>query len=1220
MLRSQAELIHSVVAFSREIAGHSGIHRLFLSIVFLLLAIPSAQAVTSTNTTLAVTSVSKTLPSGGTTQIVTLTATVSAGSTPVTPGQVAFCDMSTYCTGAHLYGIAQLTSAGTAVFRYQPFPGALRYKAIFLGTHTYAGSSSAESDLTVNVSVVPTATAASVSQTQFSATVSAFSSAAPTGSVTFTDQNSTNLGDSNLVSNPPAFVMNALVIDNGLTTTQVATLAGDFNGDGVLDFMEQLSPEASPGLPAGSIDVRLGNGDGSFGSAIPCGVSGVPASAFATGDFNGDGILDVVSYSTYFGSPNLLQILLGNGDGTFTPLPAVTIPQFASDNVSLIVGDWNRDGNLDIALTTYNSTSISLLWGNGDGTFSSSISSLSVNTFLSGFITGDFNNDGNPDIAVGEWNSSGGQLSIFYGDGAGNFTKTSVLSALSNFGWPFSLLTSDINNDGYADLLFVTNGRSYVLLGNSTESPTQGVYIPTFAFGASGVPVALADFNGDGVIDVASTSGGKSPVVLQLGYGDGTFSTGPQATVPGLLLSTPLLGDWAGNGVPNLLVSSDVNGKEADYYDYQNYILPPATQSATATLLIPSISVLPPGSYEITASYAGDSAYEPSTASFAYTRSVISTTLRLTASVNPGTYGGAGTLSATLSPSSQGSLTTNGDSVNFLANNVLLGTGTLTSGVATLPMAGIPPGTWSVEAVFAGDNNFTSATSNTINLTMNKASLTVSASNATRSYGVVNPTLTGTTKGAVNGDTFTVTGTTTATSTSPVGSYPIIPTASGTNLGNYSVTAVNGALSVTAATPVISWSTPATISYGTALGTTQLNASSTVPGTFAYSPAAGTLLSAGSHTLSTAFTPTDSTDYTMATNTVSIAITAATPVISWSTPATISYGTALGTTQLNASSTVPGTFAYSPAAGTVLNVGSHTLSTTLTPTDSTDYTTVANTVSITVNKATPAMTLTASSNPSFVSDSVTFIASVTSSVGSPSGTVTCYDGTTSLGSATLSSGSAAFITTLLAAGSHSVTAVYSGDSSFASVTSNSVAEVIEDFTISVSGSGSTTATVAPGGTATYIFTVAPPSSDQSAAPITFSVSGLPSGATGAFSPATLARGSGSTNVTLTVSVPSTAVSREPAFPFHGSKLPFTLAALLLPFAARLRGTGKQLRRFAGGLQLLAIAGLLSLLFACGGSSSSSGGNKSVTPQNYSLTITATSGSLSHTTTVMLVVD
>jgi FG-GAP-like repeat len=611
----------------------------------------------------------------------------------VTPGQVAFCDMSTYCTGAHLYGIAQLTSAGTAVFRHQPFLGALRYKAIFLGTHTYAGSSSAESDLTVNESMVPTGTAASVNQTQFSATVSAFSSAAPTGSVTFTDQNSTSLGDSNLVSNPPTFAMNAFVIDNGLTTTQVAMLAGDFNGDGVLDFMEQLSPSAAPELPAGSIDVRLGNGDGTFGSAIPCGVSGVPPSAFATGDFNGDGILDVVSYSTYSGSPNLLQVLLGNGDDTFTPLPAVTIPQFASGNVSLIVGDWNRDGNLDIALTTYNSTSISLLWGNGDGTFSSSISSLSVNTFFSGFVTGDFNNDGNPDIALGERNGSSGQLSIFYGDGAGNFTKTSVVSAPSSSGLPFSLLTSDINNDGYADLLFVgSSGNTtlgYVLLGNSTESPTQVVYIPTFASGASGVPIALADFNGDGVIDVASTSGGKSPVVLQLGYGDGTFSSGPQATVPGILLSTPLLSDWAGNGIPNLLVSSDVNDKEADYYGYQNYILPPATQSATATLSIPSISVLPPGSYEITASYAGDSAYEPSTASFSYTRNVISTTLSLKASVNPGTYGGPGTLSATLSPFSQGSLTTNGDSVSFLANNVLLGTGTLTSSVATLPMAGI---------------------------------------------------------------------------------------------------------------------------------------------------------------------------------------------------------------------------------------------------------------------------------------------------------------------------------------------------------------------------------------------------------------------------------------------------------------------------------------------------------------------------------------------------
>jgi hypothetical protein len=522
--------------------------------------------------------------------------------------------------------------------------------------------------------------------------------------------------------------------------------------------------------------------------------------------------------------------------------------------------------------------------------------------------------------------------------------------------------------------------------------------------------------------------------------------------------------------------------------------------------------------------------------------------------------------------------------------------------------------------VFAGDNNFTRATSNTINLTMNRASLTVSASNATRSYGVANPTFSGTTNGAVNGDTFAVTGTTTATSTSPVGSYPIVPTASGTSLGNYSVTAVDGTLNVTAATPTITWSAPASISYGTALGATQLNASSTVPGTFAYSPPAGTVLNAGSHTLSTAFTPTDSTNYTMATNTVSIGVTAATPTITWSAPASISYGTALGTAQLNASSTVPGTFAYSPAAGTVLNVGSHTLSTTLTPTDSTDYTTVANTVSITVNKTTPAITLTASSNPSFVSDSVTFIASITSSVGSPSGIVTFYDGTISLGSANLSSSSAAFITTLLAAGNHSITAVYSGDSSFTSVTSSSVAEVIEDFTISVPSSGSTTATVAPGGTATYIFTVTPPSSDKSAAPITFSVSGLPSGATGAFSPATLAGGSGITNVTLSVSVPSTAASRELALPFHGSKLPFTLAALLLPFAARLRRTGKQLRRFACGLQLLAIAGLLSLLFACGGSSSSSGGNNSVTPQNYTLTITATSGSLSPTTTVMLVVD
>src|SRR6185436_12676905 len=106
-------------------------------------------------------------------------------------------------------------------------------------------------------------------------------------------------------------------------------------------------------------------------------------------------------------------------------------------------------------------------------------------------------------------------------------------------------------------------------------------------------------------------------------------------------------------------------------------------------------------------------------------------------------------------------------------------------------------------------------------------------------------------------------------------------------------------------TPTITWTTPADIIYGTTLGATQLNATASVPGTFVYTPAAGAVLSAGAaQTLSVSFTPTDAANYTSATKTVEINVLKATPVLTWSTPADIIYGTALGATQLNATANV----------------------------------------------------------------------------------------------------------------------------------------------------------------------------------------------------------------------------------------------------------------------------------------------------------------------------
>ncbi len=158
----------------------------------------------------------------------------------------------------------------------------------------------------------------------------------------------------------------------------------------------------------------------------------------------------------------------------------------------------------------------------------------------------------------------------------------------------------------------------------------------------------------------------------------------------------------------------------------------------------------------------------------------------------------------------------------------------------------------------------------------------------------------------------------------------------------------------TTATPTITWASPASIVYGTALSAAQLDATANVAGTFAYSPAAGTVLGAGTQTLSVTFTPTDTTDYKSASADTTIAVAQATPMITWAAPASIVYGTALSATQLDATADVPGTFVFSPPVGTVLEAGTHTLAVTFTPTDGTDYTTANADTTIVVAQATTA--------------------------------------------------------------------------------------------------------------------------------------------------------------------------------------------------------------------------------------------------------------------------
>ncbi len=413
--------------------------------------------------------------------------------------------------------------------------------------------------------------------------------------------------------------------------------------------------------------------------------------------------------------------------------------------------------------------------------------------------------------------------------------------------------------------------------------------------------------------------------------------------------------------------------------------------------------------------------------------------------------------------------------VAFLDGTITVGSAALanfssTQARASLSVSSLPVGVDTITVLYQGSTNFANSGTTTGQVvTINQATTTTAVTAAPTSL-TVGQTVTFTatlTAAAVSLATGTVTfldrgvsmGTagvsggqaTYVTSSLSVGSDTITAVYSGdTNFVGSTSPGVTE--TVTKAMPTITWATPAPITYGTALSGTQMDATGSVAGTMVCSPVSGTVLSAGaSQALQVTFAPTDTTDYTTATDTVYITVNKVTSTITWATPTAITYGTALSGTQLNATGSVAGTMAYGPVAGTMLCAGaSQALQVTFTPADMTDYSTATDTVSITVNQAPSTTTVASAANPSVYGQSVTFTATVTPfspGAGTPTGTVTFMDGSTSLGTGLLNSASpeVATLTTsmLTVTGSpHTITAVYAADTNFSGSTSAGLSQTV----------------------------------------------------------------------------------------------------------------------------------------------------------------------------------
>jgi hypothetical protein len=343
-----------------------------------------------------------------------------------------------------------------------------------------------------------------------------------------------------------------------------------------------------------------------------------------------------------------------------------------------------------------------------------------------------------------------------------------------------------------------------------------------------------------------------------------------------------------------------------------------------------------------------------------------------------------------------------------------------------------------------------------VTLTVNPAVLTVTPAPSSKIYGTSNPVFTGSITGMIPGDGISATYSSAATPTTVVGVYAsgpnaIVATLSDpqSKLGNYTLNQTAGTFTITQATTVLTWATPASISYETALSSTQLDATSGgVAGTFVYTPAAGTVLSAGSHTLSVAFAPTDAVDYSAATATVTLTVTKTTPTVILTSSANPSvYGgsvTFTATTNAAGTGTVlfydggsllgPGTISGGVATYTLNSLGGGTHSITASYAGDSNYlTALSAALSQVVTKSPVTITVTSSVNPSNFGQSVTFTFTITGVAGlaTPTGSITFTDGGTLIASPVLNPlGVATYTTVTLSGGSHSLAAVYGGDANY----------------------------------------------------------------------------------------------------------------------------------------------------------------------------------------------
>jgi hypothetical protein len=566
------------------------------------------------------------------------------------------------------------------------------------------------------------------------------------------------------------------------------------------------------------------------------------------------------------------------------------------------------------------------------------------------------------------------------------------------------------------------------------------------------------------------------------------------------------------------------------------------------------------------------------------------------------------------------------------------GTGGTTYGPSST--APIAPGSYTVVGTI-NDPDYTGTT--TVTLVISKATAPVSLTNLAQTYtGSPLPVTVTTTPASLTvGLTYTGTGGTTygPSSTAPTapGSYTVVgtlndPDYTGTTTvtlviskATAPVTLTNLAQTYTGSPlPVTVTTTPTSLTVGltyTGTGGTTYGPSSTAPTAPGSYTVVGTL---------------NDPDYT-GTTTVTLVISKATAPVTLTnllqtytgSPRPVTVTTTPTGLTVTLTYTGTGGTAYGPSSTAPSDAGTYAVSGTI---NDPDYTGTGS-ATLVVSPIPAVITIQSSANPSLSQSSVTFTASVSTSAGTPTGSVNFMDGVNVLGTGAVSGGIATFTTSSLSVGTHTITAVYLGSTDALAATSGPISQLIVDFTLSsFSPNGTPVSTtpsqiILPGGTATYPLNITPTSGTVLPAPLVLTVTGMPVGAVASIATAPWTQVSATSwsypantafgDFPLTINMPQSVARIDHSRPGLPNSPSVLWAALLLPFAIVVRRKSKRLGQGIN-LLLLLTAGVCATvgLTGCGATS----GLFAEQQQSYTITVTATAGTLTHSTQVTLTVE